>query len=428
MVGRLKRYLLASAALALAGVVVPATAVSGLSGPSVSCVVRIVDSIPTVEFETTATSGRVVIHRKPFGRMWWRGRVAVESGVTSFTDGPMPKGAATIRYRVTLKDDNGNVITRAKCQVEPSSAGSPACEVNRVDGGYQLATDASGVDDVVYRRRVAEGRVTHWRGVSSADQFAFTDPSSELGFVEYEAIGRRGGVISEVYACGEGDDGGGSDDPECTPISLENPSWDPSEYGSAGTNFTRASARILLEADNVADRRVLIVSRTRYGIFDCGDPGVTWVVNDGENRFYYYAPTQPLGTLGQVTLFGAPEFAGATETLLGQPVQTDDGIYYLAADGLHLARTGTDTLLSAPDALVPFNASLAAAPNGNVYYVMEDPDNGSRFIMYWDASLKSEQVLVQLSTAYSGPDSLTVSDDGSRLLLTGDVEVSSIPL
>ncbi len=423
MAGKHKRHVLAIAVFGLAVVGLPTTAVSAQSGPSVSCSVVVKNFIPTVEFETTASTGRVVIERRAFNRYWWRGKVQVETG-TSFVDRPLPRTAARVEYRAVLKDHNGKVITRSNCELAlPTS--NPKCDVVYGGNGYELTTDASGLDDVVYRRSVTPDGPSYWRGVSRSAQFALTDSSRELPYVKYHALGRDGGVIREAYACGESEE-----TRECTSTSFpQNPTWQETEDGRAEQNGNRAVAQILLDADDVDDSGVLYVHKTRFGWYTCGNPGIVWVVNQGQHHFYYFNPTEPLGTLGIVRTSGAPEFAGAIETLLTYPVKTDAGIYYLSADGLHRNSFAVDTHLTPSNPLVPYyHASLAAAPNGNVYYVMEDPNDLSRYIMYWDAATESEKLLIELSTDFGGPQSIAVSEDGSKLFLYGDAEVDSVPL
>ncbi len=409
---KILRVATAFGAMGLVGAALPSVA-AATTTPSVECSVVVENGTPSVRYVSNATEGRLIIERQAFNRYWWRGRIDLPSSSSAvFSDRPLPKTAAQVKYRVRLRATNGKIVTSADCSVVPSGNVFPgACVIERTDGAYQLSFGAVGYDDVVFRRTVSEGGSSHWRGVSRQQPHQLTDSSRELSFVQYQALGRDNGVIQEVFDCHAGGE------LACDAIDVDglvDPIW--GRQDGQDVEFNGVRARVLSSADNVDGFNRLVVQQPSLGASVCDDNVRRLAVAGG--KLYYFTTDDPL-RLSILTTYGSPTIEPVAN-VSNWPAFTDDGIYYLTDDGsLHRidsasgATTRTDNVQLRPY----LTGNMAAAPNGNVYYVLTDQRDDSRYLMEWDAATATNSVFTELPNNFDGPEYIAVNRDGSQLEL-----------
>ncbi len=412
---KLLRVAIVFGTVVLMGVGLPGTA-AATATPSLSCYVRVTNGIPTVRAHTDGVKeGRLIFERQAFNRYWWRGRVELDSQETrGLVDRQLPKTAAQVKYRVRLRAADGQIVGSADCSVSSTSAHDGQCLVKRTDDAYEVSFEGAGYDDVVFRRTVKENGPSHWRGVSRQKPHQLTDTSRELSFVEYQALGRDNGVIQDVFDCRPT----ASEEATCAPIDIDGlvePSWSR-DRDRQDVEFDGVRARVLSRADNIDGYNRVVVEQPSLGAFVCED-NVRWLDVAG-GKLYYFATDHP-SRLSTLTTGSSPTIEKVAH-VYNWPAFTDEAIYYLSYDGsLHRidSVTGATTVSDNGSLLPYFTANMAPAQNGNVYYLLVDRDDDSRYVMKWDAAAATNAVFTELGDEFGDVAYIAVSRDGTQLEL-----------
>ncbi len=412
--------------------------VAGLSGPATSeaaaqtgvrCWVNITDSVPTVIVYSDLDNGRAAVERRAFDRYWWRGVSDLSDGDFRYVDTPLPQNAARVDYRVVVRDGN-KVIATANCEFDRSSNCDVVAEDNKLVVYTPFIGDTENLasNDVVVRRSVNGGQ-SWWRGVARRPHsygyhgqqlgsgYKFTDTAPANGSAQYHALGRINGVIHTVFTCGEL-----TLDPECTPIDvhgLVNPLWGTNDDETA-MPVHGALVRILHSADNFDGFDTLIVDRPSLGTFACAS-GVDWVVI-GPDGLAHFASNDG-HEVGLLNTNGIPSYRLVLSQLQTAASYTDHAVFALRDDTLlriDRGSRGVSWPVWSDSSLRTYSTqNMATHPNGNVYFVMENRNDLSRFLMEWNDTSEQARVVAELSNQSDDPAYIAVSRDGSAISLLG---------
>lgn len=174
---------------------------AGAQDQQESCSFTALGETPRVEWSSLnlAAGERVTVERQAMDRYWWRGT----SDRNHFVDGPAPKGAASLSYRLAIRSTGGATIRHIECSL---STASYFCSAIEKDTGYEIRLQKPiKANEYVVRRQVEPGGAMHWRKLVTVSDGSFhqtyVDGPSPTGTAAYEIWTREDGVILSGATC-----------------------------------------------------------------------------------------------------------------------------------------------------------------------------------------------------------------------------------